>query len=106
MSMTLEIYAHVLPDMQEDAAATLAAMLHRQNTTTEPTWQMDSQAAQLPLPSSAPAKARSHSSGSAGSCTTSLSHLSIAICASGLHSRIAAPFVGDSLSTADARASN
>jgi hypothetical protein len=25
VSMTLEIYAHVLPDMQEDAAATLGA---------------------------------------------------------------------------------
>lgn len=28
VSMTLEIYAHVLPDMQEDAAATLGWLLH------------------------------------------------------------------------------
>ena len=28
VSMTMEIYAHVLPDMQEDAAATLGALLH------------------------------------------------------------------------------
>ena len=34
-----------------------------------------------------------------GSSVTSLSHLSIAICASGLHSRIVAAFVGDSASS-------
>jgi integrase len=28
VSMTLEIYAHVLPDMQEDAAATLSGVLY------------------------------------------------------------------------------
>jgi integrase len=28
VSMTLEVYAHVLPDMQRDAAATLGALLH------------------------------------------------------------------------------
>jgi hypothetical protein len=28
VSMTLEVYAHVLPDMQKDAAATLGALLH------------------------------------------------------------------------------
>jgi len=26
--MTIEVYAHVLPDMQEDAASTLGAILH------------------------------------------------------------------------------
>jgi integrase len=35
VSMTLEIYAHVLPDMQEDAAATLGALLHPQSASTE-----------------------------------------------------------------------
>jgi integrase len=29
VSMTLEVYAHVLPDMQNDAAAALGALLHR-----------------------------------------------------------------------------
>jgi len=29
VEMTLNIYAHVLPDMQQDAAATLGALLHR-----------------------------------------------------------------------------
>jgi integrase len=28
VTMTLEVYAHVLPDMQTEAAATLAALLH------------------------------------------------------------------------------
>ena len=28
VSMTMEVYAHVLPDMQKDAAATLGALLH------------------------------------------------------------------------------
>jgi integrase len=28
VSMTLEVYAHVLPDMQQDAAAKLGALLH------------------------------------------------------------------------------
>jgi integrase len=28
VTMTLEVYAHVLPDMQTDAAATLGALLH------------------------------------------------------------------------------
>ena len=27
-AMTLEVYAHVLPDMQQEAAATLGALLH------------------------------------------------------------------------------
>jgi integrase len=29
VEMTLNIYAHVLPDMQRDAAATMGALLHR-----------------------------------------------------------------------------
>ena len=29
VSMTLEVYAHVLPDMQADAADALGALLHR-----------------------------------------------------------------------------
>jgi integrase len=29
VSMTMEVYAHVLPDMQKDAAATMGALLHR-----------------------------------------------------------------------------
>jgi integrase len=29
VTMTMEIYAHVLPDMQEDAAVTLSAILHQ-----------------------------------------------------------------------------
>jgi len=33
--MTLEIYAHVLPDMQEDEAATLSALLHPHTVTSE-----------------------------------------------------------------------
>jgi integrase len=28
VAMTMEVYAHVLPDMQKDAAATLGALLH------------------------------------------------------------------------------
>jgi integrase len=28
VSMTMEVYAHVLPDMQEDAAAKLGRLLH------------------------------------------------------------------------------
>ena len=28
VSMTMEVYAHVLPDMQRDVAATLGALLH------------------------------------------------------------------------------
>jgi hypothetical protein len=28
VSMTMEVYAHVLPDMQQDAAAKLGALLH------------------------------------------------------------------------------
>jgi len=28
VSMTMEVYAHVLPDMQTEAAATLGALLH------------------------------------------------------------------------------
>jgi integrase len=28
VSMTLEVYVHVLPDMQQDAAATLGALLN------------------------------------------------------------------------------
>ena len=28
VSMTLEVYAHVLPDQQEQAAATMGALLH------------------------------------------------------------------------------
>jgi integrase len=28
VSMTMEVYAHVLPDMQREAAATLGALLH------------------------------------------------------------------------------
>jgi integrase len=28
VSMTMEVYAHVLPDMQQDAATTLGALLH------------------------------------------------------------------------------
>jgi integrase len=28
VAMTMEVYAHVLPDMQQDAAATLDALLH------------------------------------------------------------------------------
>ena len=28
VSMTMEVYAHVLPDMQQEAAATLGAILH------------------------------------------------------------------------------
>ena len=34
-SMTLEIYAHVLPDMQENAAATLSTLLHPPHTPSE-----------------------------------------------------------------------
>ena len=29
VAMTMEVYAHVLPDMQTEAAATLGALLHR-----------------------------------------------------------------------------
>lgn len=29
VSMTMEVYAHVLPDIQQDAAAALGALLHR-----------------------------------------------------------------------------
>lgn len=29
VSMTLEVYAHVLPDMQQEAATKLGALLHR-----------------------------------------------------------------------------
>ena len=28
MAITLDIYSHVMPDMQEDAASTLATMLY------------------------------------------------------------------------------
>lgn len=28
VSMTIEVYAHVLPDMERDAATTLGALLH------------------------------------------------------------------------------
>jgi hypothetical protein len=28
ISMTIEVYAHVLPDMQKDAAAAVGALLH------------------------------------------------------------------------------
>jgi hypothetical protein len=28
VAMTMEVYAHVLPDMQQDAAARLGAILH------------------------------------------------------------------------------
>jgi integrase len=28
VSMTMEVYAHVLPDMQRDAATTMGALLH------------------------------------------------------------------------------
>jgi len=28
VSMTMEVYAHVLPDMQQDAAAKLSLLLH------------------------------------------------------------------------------
>jgi hypothetical protein len=28
VSMTMDVYAHVLPDMQQDAAAKLGALLH------------------------------------------------------------------------------
>lgn len=28
VSMTMEVYAHVLPDMQQDAAAKIGALLH------------------------------------------------------------------------------
>ena len=35
VSMTLEIYAHALPDMQEDAAATLRTVVYPQHTSSE-----------------------------------------------------------------------